>query len=121
FAIAMLRKLPESNREVRSGTWRQHVGNTLSGRTVGIIGCGHVGKDLVVLLRAFGCAILANDLRDYADFYSEHGVEATGLEALLMRADIVTLHVPLDNSTRGMLDAKRLAMLKPSGILINTA
>lgn len=121
FAIAMLRDVPASNREVLAGTWRQHVGGQLSGRTVGIIGCGHVGKDLVNLLQPFGCPILVHDIRDYREFYLAHAIEPTGLEALLTRADVVTLHVPLDESTRGMLDARRLAMMKPTGVLVNAA
>jgi phosphoglycerate dehydrogenase-like enzyme len=121
FAIAMLRHVPAAHREVLSGTWRQHVGGQLSGKTVGIIGCGHVGKDLVPFLRAFDCPILVNDIRDYPDFYATHGIEVVSLEVLLARADIVTIHVPLDESTRGMLDVQRLAMLKPTAVLINTA
>ncbi len=121
FIIAMLRHVPAANREVRAGTWRQHVGGLLTGRTVGIIGCGHVGKDLVSLLRVFECQILVNDIRDYSDFYAANGIEAISLEALLARADIVTLHVPLDDSTRGMLDANRLGLLKPTALLINAA
>jgi D-3-phosphoglycerate dehydrogenase len=113
--------VPAAHREVLSGTWRQHVGVHLSGRTVGIIGCGHIGKDLVPLLQAFGCPILVNDIRDYPDFYAAHGIEPVGLEALLARSDIVTLHVPLDESTRGMLDAQRLALLQPTAVLINAA
>lgn len=121
FAIAMLRHVPAAHREVLSGTWRQHVGGCLSGRTVGIIGCGQVGKDLVKLLQPFNCPILVNDIRDYADFYAANGIKAVCLEELLVRSDILTLHVPLDESTRGMLDAKRLALLKPTAILINAA
>jgi len=121
FAIVMLRHIPVAHREVLSGTWRQHVGGQLSGRTVGVIGCGHVGKDVVLLLRAFGCPILVHDIRDYPDFYAAHGIAAVGLEELLGKADIVTIHVPLDPSTRGMLDAQRLSMLKSTAILINTA
>jgi phosphoglycerate dehydrogenase-like enzyme len=121
FAIAMLRHVPAAHREVLSGTWRQHVGGHLSGRTVGIIGCGYIGKDLVPLLQAFGCPVLVNDIRDYPEFYATHGIEAVSLDALLARADIVTLHVPLDDSTRGMLDATRLALLKSSAVLINAA
>ncbi len=121
FIIAMLRHVPAANREVRAGTWRQHVGGLLTGRTVGIIGCGHVGKDLVSLLRVFECQILVNDIRDYSDFYAANGIEAISLEALLARADIVTLHVPLDDSTRGMLDANRPGLLKPTALLINAA
>ena len=121
FAIIMLRQVPAANREVLSGTWRQTVGGNLSARTVGIVGCGHIGKDLVGLLKAFGCSILANDILDFTDFYAAHGVEAVGLETLLRRSDVVTLHLPLNDSTRGLLDADRLAMLKHTAVLINTA
>jgi len=121
FAIAMLRRVPAANREVLSGVWRQHVGGNLSGRIVGIVGCGHIGKDLAPLLKAFGCTVLAHDIREFTDFYSLHGIESVSLEALLRRSDVVTLHVPLNDSTRGLLDAQRLALLKPDAILINTA
>ena len=121
FSIAMLRYVPAAHREVLSGTWRQHIGGNLTGRTVGIIGCGYIGKDLVTLLQPFHCPILVNDIRDYSDFYKASGVKPVAIETLLSQADIVTLHVPLDDSTRGMLDDQRLSMLKPTAILINTA
>lgn len=121
FAIAMLRHVPAANREVLNGTWRQHVGGLLSGRTVGIVGCGFVGKDLVRLLQPFGCPVIVNDIRHYGEFYAEHGIEAVGLEDLLSRADVVSLHVPLDATTRGMLTVERLAMMRPTSILINAA
>lgn len=120
-AISMLRHVPASNREVLSGTWRQHVGGLLSGRTVGIIGCGNIGKDLVRLLQPFGCPILVNDVRNYADFYAQYGIEPVSLEDILVRSDVVTLHVPLDDSTRKILDESRLALLKPEAVLINVA
>jgi D-3-phosphoglycerate dehydrogenase len=97
------------------------VGSYLSGKTVGIIGCGHIGKDLVPLLRAFGCPILVNDILDFPDFYAVHDIESVNLQDLLKRSDIVTLHVPLDDSTRGLLDADKLAMMKSTAVLINTA
>jgi D-3-phosphoglycerate dehydrogenase len=121
FAIAMLRHVPAASREVLAGTWRQHVGGLLSGRTVGIIGCGFVGKDLVRLLQPFGCLVLVNDIRHYGEFYAEYGIEAVALEDLLARADVVTLHVPLDDSTRWLLTAERLMLMKPTAILINAA
>jgi len=121
FAIVMLRHVIASNREVLSNKWQQHVGGQLTGRTVGIIGCGHVGKDLVSLLKAFDCRILVNDIRNYPEFYAANSVEPVNLETLLRHSDIVTLHVPLDDSTRGLLDAPKLAMLKPSAMLINVA
>jgi len=120
-AIAMLRHVPAAHREVLSGTWRQHVGGYLTQRTVGVVGCGHIGKDLIPLLRAFECPILVHDILAFPEFYARNEVEAVDLETLLRRSDIVTLHVPLDDSTRGMLDARRLAMLKPTAVLINAA
>jgi phosphoglycerate dehydrogenase-like enzyme len=121
FAISMLRNLPEANREVLSGTWRQKKGGTLSGRTVGIIGCGNIGKDLVLLLQPFNCKILVNDIVSYQDFYSKYLIDDVSLEELLLRSDVVTLHVPLDNSTRNILSADRLSLIRAGSILINTA
>jgi len=121
FAIALLRHVPAAHREVLSGTWRQHIGCCLSGRTVGIIGCGHIGKDLVPLLEAFGCSILVNDIVEYPEFYSQHKIESISIEELLHRSDIVTLHVPLNNCRLGMINEERLSLMKPTAILINTA
>lgn len=121
FAIALLRHVPAAHREVLSGTWRQHKGAELSGRTVGIVGCGRVGKDLAALLNAFGCRVLANDIVDYPRFYADHAVTPVDLATLLRESDVVTLHTPLDDSTRGLLSADRLALMKPSAVLINAA
>ncbi len=121
FAIALLRHVPAAQREVLAGTWRQHMGGYLSGRTVGIIGCGFIGKDLVPLLQAFGCTILVNDIQDYSAFYKEHGITPVSIEILLEQSDIVTIHTPLDDSTRNILSADRLALMKPESILINAA
>lgn len=121
FAITMLRHVPRANREVLAGTWRQHVGGNLSGKTFGIIGCGYVGKDLAVLLRAFGCKVLSHDVREFPEFYSQHQIRPVALEELLRSSDIVSLHVPLDESTKGMVGVSQLAMLRPSAVLINAA
>ncbi len=121
FAVAMLRHIPAAQKEVQSGTWKQKVGGLLSGRTVGIIGCGFIGKDVVKLLQPWGCTLLANEILNFPEFYSQYGVFPVGLEELLQRSDIVTLHVPLDDSTRNILSAKRLGLMKQTAVLINTA
>lgn len=121
FAITMLRQVTIANREVLSGTWRQLVGGHLSGRTVGIVGCGHVGKEVVRLLQPFGCPVLAFDKVDYADFYREWGVERVNLDELIARSDVVTLHVPFDASTADIISAERLSAMKPGSVLINIA
>ena len=119
--IALLRHIPQGNAQVREGGWKQLMGRQLSDRTVGIVGCGHVGKDLVRLLMGFGCRILAHDIRDFPDFYAAHGVEPVGLEDLLKTADVVTLHLPFDASTRGILSAERLGLMRSDAVLLNMA
>jgi len=120
-AIALLRHVPRGYREVLDGGWKQIQGRQLTGRTVGIVGCGHVGKDLALLLKAFDCRLLAYDILDFADFYAEHGIEAVGLDELLSRAGIVTLHLPMDASTANILSAEKLAQMRSDAILINAA
>ena len=121
YAIALLRHVPHAHREVLDGTWRQHVGRQISGRTVGIVGCGHIGKDLTPILKAFGCRVLAHDIVDFPDFYANNGVEAVSLETLLEQSDVVTVHLPLDESTRNILSADRLALMRSDAVLINVA
>ena len=121
FAIALLHRIPETSVALRGGDFQKLVGRQLTGRVVGIIGCGFVGKDLVSLLAPFGCRVLAHDIRDYAEFYATHGVEAVSLDRLLSEADVVTLHVPLDDSTRGMIGAPQMARMQKGACLINAA
>lgn len=121
FAIACLRHLPHVNSGVRAGQWQQMTGRQLTGRRVGIIGCGHVGKDLTPLLRAFDCEVLVYDVRNFPEFYVRWGIRPMGLEELLREADLVTLHVPLDATTVNMLSAERLRLMRPGAVLINAA
>ncbi|MGE4280669.1 MAG: phosphoglycerate dehydrogenase [Magnetospirillum sp.] len=120
-AIALLRHVPQASIEVRDGQWRQLMGRQLTGKTVGIIGCGHIGKDLTPLLKAFDCQILAHDIVDFPEFYAQHHVQAVDLDELLSRSDIVTLHLPFDDSTRNILSREKLAVMQSSAVLINAA
>lgn len=121
FLLALSHLTPAAHRCVREGAWKPFRGHDLTGRIVGIIGCGHVGKELVLLLEPFRCRVLVNDIRDYSEFYAAHAITPAGLDELLRVSDAVTLHVPLDPSTRNLLDASRLAMMKPGAILVNAA
>lgn len=121
FMIALLHNVPSASAAVRGGAWAQVIGRQLTGKTVGIVGCGHVGKEVVELLQPFGVSILAHDIVHYGEFYQHFSVEAVGLEALLKRVDVVTIHLPLDKTTRGMFSAERIALMKPGAVLINTA
>lgn len=119
--IRLLRQVPEAERGVGQGQWAAGLGRELGASTVGIVGCGHVGKEVVRLLSPFGSTVLAHDLLDFPDFYEEHGVRACPLEELLRESHVVTLHVPFDSSTRHLLDARRLACMRPGAVLVNTA
>ena len=119
--LSIIRKIPESQSQISSGVWKQTVGNTLSEKVIGIIGCGNIGRDLVALLKPFNCRVLVNDIQDYQDFYRCNDLEARTLESLLINSDIVTLHVPLDETTKNIISKERLSLMKSNSILINTA
>ncbi|MCZ4282328.1 phosphoglycerate dehydrogenase [Kiloniella laminariae] len=119
--ISLLRHVDISGREIRSGDWKLRPGRELSSQTVGIIGCGHVGKDLVYLLKAFGCRILVTDINPDHDFYTHHKITHVDLDTLVKSADIISLHTPLNENTRNLISAEKLKLMKESSILINTA
>ena len=119
FMLALLRHLPSVTQLVRQGEWRQVQGSTLTGRTVGIIGFGHVGRDLAGLLDAFSCRALAYDIAPLADLPAH--VEQSSLESLLASSEIVTLHTVLSEDTRNLLDRERMSSMPPGALLINTS
>lgn len=119
--ISLFRHVQKSGSEVERGVWKQAIGTQLTGKTVGIVGCGNVGKDLAVLLRAFDCKILVHDVRDFSDFYLAHKLNPVGLEILLKESDVVTLHLPLDESTYMLINGERLSLMKKHALLINAA
>ena len=121
FALALLHRVPETSVALRGGHWQRLIGRQLSGCTFGIIGCGFVGQDLVKLLAPFECRVLAHDIRDYREFYDANRVMPVGLYQLLAESDIVSLHVPLDRSTKGMIGAAQLSRMRAGTFLINAA
>jgi len=121
LSICLLRHVVSGNDLIRSGGWQQLMGRQLSDRTVGIVGCGHIGQEVARLMRAFGCRVMAHDIRDLSVFYVMHGIQDADLEGVLRTADVVTLHLPLDDTTRNILSAERLSWMRPDAILINAA
>jgi len=97
------------------------MGRQLTGRVVGVHGCGEIGKEFVRLLQPFGCTVLACDIKDYADFYAEHRVTPVGLDELLARSEVLSIHLTVTNRTRGLYDAATLDKLRSDCVLINTA
>ena len=121
LAILLLRNIPIANREVQKGLWKQHTGSLLSNRKVGIIGCGAIGQDLVSLLKPYQCEIIVHDIRTYEAFFAKNEIQKTSLIELLRQSDIVTIHLPLDKSTKNLLSGEVLREIKKGAILINTA
>lgn len=122
FMLNSIRAAYESSALIQNKTWKQVVGATLTGKTIGIVGLGHVGKDLVSLLRPFGCKIIAYDTRtDLNKFAKENSIELVAYNKLLKESDIVTFHVPLTKKTKSMLNLEHKDLLKKGVILINTA
>jgi phosphoglycerate dehydrogenase-like enzyme len=121
LAINMLRHLPQANAEILQGNWKQYKGRQLSGSCVGIVGLGAIGKDLALLLNAFNCNVISHCIADNTEFCKTHNIINTSLDDLLQQADIVTLHMPLDTSTRYIIDERRLNMMKQNAVLINAA
>jgi D-3-phosphoglycerate dehydrogenase len=121
FMIMLARRLAPVTREMHDGVWTRGGGRQLSSATVGIVGCGHVGQSVATLCSAFGARLLAFDIQRYDDFYAAHDISAVGLDDLLRASDFVTLHVPLDASTRGLIGARELALMRPGAFLVNTA
>ena len=120
MAIDLMRNVTAVEKRCRAGGAKDGlVGGELRGRTVGIVGVGRIGRRSAELFHAFGCAILGCASRRHDDL--PEYIEQVGLEELLRRSDLVVLHCPLTDATRGMIDRARLAMMKPSAYLINLA
>ena len=107
--------------ELRAGRWNKTGGALLAGRTVGIVGLGHVGRTVAALLAPFGCRLLGNDVEDRRAWCASAGVAPASKDELYAAADVVTLHVPLTADTRHLIDARALASFRPGAVLINTS
>jgi D-3-phosphoglycerate dehydrogenase len=121
--LALVRRIPWADRSMRYGEWdrQRFLGIELRGKTLGIVGLGRIGAHVAILARGFGMRLLAHDPHITEARARELGAELVSLEELLARADVVTLHLPLTSETRNLLDAKRLALMKPTAVLINAA
>jgi phosphoglycerate dehydrogenase-like enzyme len=119
--IGLLRKIPAASSEIKLGEWRQHIGQNLSGKTVGIIGFGNIGKDLAVLLDAFDCKILAFDIVEDEKFSLEYFVKYVTLNELLTKSEVISLHLPFNEKTKNILNSDKLDLINQNAILINTA
>jgi len=119
--LNVLRRINFMDRQVRSGAWSKEMGQLLSGKTVGIIGLGRIGKRVAELLRPFGVKILASEPKLDKKWVEKNKVRLTFLEELLRESDVVTLHIPYAEQNRNLINAERLKIMKRGAILVNTS
>jgi D-3-phosphoglycerate dehydrogenase len=115
--FACCRDLARMDRAVRAGTWDPLESMQLNGKTLGLIGLGGIGMEVVRIARGIGMQVIAWNRSPRPDA----GVPLVGLDELLARADVISLHLSLNDETRGLIDAQRLARTNPGVILVNTA
>lgn len=126
--LALSTRLVEADSYVREGRYKgwaplHFIGPGMDGKTIGLVGVGHIGSRVAAALKkGFGARVIYYDVAPNAQIEAEYGAEKKAdLESLLREADIVSLHVPLLDSTRHLINAERLALMKPTALIINTS
>jgi phosphoglycerate dehydrogenase-like enzyme len=119
--LALARHIPQGDRAVRHGQWPRMVGVELRGQTIGIVGLGQIGREVALRALAFGMSVIAFDLYPNEAFAKAHNIQFKSLHEVLMQSDFVSLHAPVTNHTRGMINAITLQSMKRTACLINTA
>jgi D-3-phosphoglycerate dehydrogenase / 2-oxoglutarate reductase len=121
--LAVARNVAAADADVKSERWnrKQWVGTELQGKTLGVVGFGRIGRQVALRARAFEMRVVAFDPFLDADFVRRENAEPMALDELLAAADVVTLHVPMTDETRGLIDGRRIGLMKPEAILINCA
>lgn len=119
--IAVMRQIPFADREVKSGRWPIPMTHVLRGKTLGVVGLGHVGRHVAKIATAFEMTVLAWGRRLTPETAAQAGVERCELDDLLRSSDVVSIHATLSEETRGLIDSRRFGLMKPTSFLINTA
>ncbi len=121
LVLAVSLNIPRDAQSMATGGWQTGPGRSLKGRTIGIIGLGKQGAQVAAYARAFGMEIIAWSRSLTDEKAAEHGARRVELEELLATADIVTIHVVLNDGTRGMIGAREFGLMKPSALIVNTS
>jgi phosphoglycerate dehydrogenase-like enzyme len=121
LAIALMRGILAADTAVKSGAWPATLGVELHDKTMGIVGFGHVGRHIARIAVAFGMRVLASSPRLTEESATSAGIESRALDDLLRDSDVVSVHAALTPQTRGLIDARRLGLMKPTAYLVNTA
>lgn len=119
--LALARGIPQQSIELQHGHWTSSVGTELWQKTLGLVGLGQVGRGVAMRARGFEMSVLVFDPYVSSDVFSELGVRPAELDELLAESDVVSLHAPATAETHFLINRERLAKMKPTAFLINTA
>ena len=119
--LAVMRRIPQSDRAMRRGEWPLVLGYVLKGKTLGILGLGRIGTEVANIARAFGMKVIAWGPTLTSERAAKSDVTFMPLNNVLMTADVVSVHLALSDESRNLLDEKRLRLMKNSAYLVNTA
>lgn len=119
--LSLIRKIPAAHHSLLDGKWDRasFIGTQLFGKKLGVVGFGRIGREIALRAQAFGMQILAYDPYLKEEDFTKNNATKMELNLLLQEADIITLHVLLTDETRGFINAQRLALLKPTAVLLN--
>ena len=119
--MSVMRQVPSVDRAVKDGGWPTPMTRVLRGKTLGIVGLGNIGRYVARIATAFDMKVLAWGPRLTPEIAAAAGAQYQDLDALISKSDIVSIHATLSPQTRGLIDRKRIALLKPTAYLVNTA
>jgi phosphoglycerate dehydrogenase-like enzyme len=119
--LALLRKIPQLDRSVRSGRWGNEIGAGLAGKTLGILGLGRLGTHVCRVALAFNMKVIAWSQNLTSTKAAEVGAIRTQKDELFSTADVITIHLVLSDRTRGLVSAHELGLMKPGAYLVNTS
>ena len=124
-ALALMLNLSHNisatSNQIRNGVWNKAGGQQLSNKTIGIIGVGNIGKELIKMLKAFNCKILVNDIIDQSDYYIENNLTEVSKDELIAKSDIISIHTPANDEMVHFINQNNISKMKPSVFIINTA
>lgn len=119
--LALSRKIPMLDRQTKGGLWVRSMGSELGGKTLGILGLGTIGKLAARQAQGFSMRVCAFDPYLDQNYAKQNQIDSVSLEELMQCSDYISLHLPLTNETRHIIDSKRIAAMKDGVVIVNTA
>ena len=121
FMLSISRNLIELNSLAKKNSWTQLMGNNLSEKKIGIIGCGFIGKDLINLLKPFNCKIYVNDIINIEDCLIKNKIMLKKKKDIFLECDFISIHIPFNKKNKNSINKQYLQLMKPTASLINTS